>query len=230
MLRWPIAVGLDCGARVSNLTAPEPKRKDHGIRCGQVTAWRSTNNDCVDKVCAGPLLYELLHDGSEDRAIDGFELTFLTTKTFRTVKKGTPKPVRLLRRSPAEIHLVDDLTEWFRNSPKLQEADYLFTRYAPSTGAAKLPKARFINAASKASVTALGFNPSRFSSKSIRIGFATYANSNSMFKEDRNQRAGWVAGSTVPDVYYDREQDGGGILAHSGSAKSVDTGFNQPDL
>jgi hypothetical protein len=163
--------------------------------------------------------------------VTGFELTHLTSKTTRGSKITAPKPVMLLRRSAQESSLVDHLCEWFDNSPLLTSADHLLCRYDPQAqGRARQPRRKEIVTAIKACATDLGYNPTRFSSKSLRIGFATYANANGVDTDARNYRAGWSAGSTVPEAYYAKNADSGGVMAWEGSVEQAGGRFGEQQL
>jgi hypothetical protein len=246
VIHLAIHLSLDCGNRVSNVTAPDGKKaEDHGIKAGSVVAIIKEFADSPEqRIAGGPVLYEhlLLHranplPGSVREfptrfpQVTGFELTHLTSKTTRGSKITTPKPVMLLRRSQQESCLVDQLCDWFAHSSKLASEDHLLCRYDPEAqGRARQPRRKEIVTAIKACATDMGLNPARFSSKSLRVGFATYANANGQAKDARNYRAGWSAGSTVPDAYYAKNTDGGGVLAWEGSVEQVGGRFGVQHL
>jgi hypothetical protein len=82
----------------------------------------------------------------------------------------------------------------------------------------------------KASDQALGLDPTRFSSKSLRIGFATYASANDIAPGLRNSRAGWAPGSTVPDLYYSKDYENGGLFAWEAEAASAGGNYGLAQL
>jgi hypothetical protein len=241
-----IHLSLDCGNRISNVTAPDGKKaNDHGIKAGSVVAIVKEYGDSLEeRIAGGPALYAhmLLHrthplPGSVREfatafpQVTGFELTHYTTKTTRGSKITSAKPVLLLRRSAQESRLVDQLCEWFDHAPRLTAEDHLLCRYPPQgTGKGRQPRRKEIVAAIKACAQALRYDPTRFFSKSLRVGFATYANANGVGADARNYRAGWSAGSAVPDAYYAKNVDCGGVLAWEGAAETEGGRFGEQQL
>jgi hypothetical protein len=203
-----ICVGFDAGPRVSNLTWPEKRKgyepENHCILAHHVTANILLSASATfSKICGGPMLHQ--HLLSYDRNVHpgvlhkfrtpypqviGLELVFYTSKTSRAAKPTTPKPIALQRRSARESQLVDNLLLWFLHSSKLQEDDPLFRRNHPVIDTARMPQRRPIAAAIKAAAAGLGFDSSRFSTKSMRSGFATTATANGMSAVERNYRGG----------------------------------------
>ncbi|KAJ1432968.1 hypothetical protein B484DRAFT_461543, partial [Ochromonadaceae sp. CCMP2298] len=205
-----ICLGMDAGPRVSNLTWPDKKTaEDHCVRAKDVTAnIMLSPTSSFSKIMGGPRLHKHLlaydrrvHPGVQHKFptsfphITGLELVFLTSKTSRATRLTLPKPIALQRRSERESRLVDNLLLWFLHASKLQEEDPLFRRYHPSISTSLLPRRKPIAAAIKASAAALGFDQSRFSTKSMRSGFATTATANGMSAVERNYRGGWTEGS-----------------------------------
>jgi hypothetical protein len=74
----------------------------------------------------------------------------------------------------------------------------------------------------KESAAALKLPAMRFSAKSFRAGAATtMASANHVSDEEISQRAGWVAGSTVPQKHYICRVQGRGPIAVGGSSYGI---------
>jgi hypothetical protein len=240
-----ICLGMDAGPRVSNLPWQDKKTaEDHCVRAKDVTAnIMLSPTSAFSKIMGGPRLHEHLlaydkrvHPGVQHKFptsfphIIGLELVFLTSKTSRATRLTLPKPIALQRRSERESRLVDNLLLWFLHASKLQEEDPLFRRYHPLISNSLLPRRKPIAAAIKASAAALGFDQSRFSTKSMRSGFATTATANGMSAVERNYRGGWTEGSLVPGLHYARNADSMGVFALEGAQAGHPSKFVVPQL
>ena len=125
-------------------------------------------------------------------------LVFVSSKTMRTVKTQS-EPKYIGRRSTAECTLLDDLVSWCVQSGTLDE-DELLTRYAGRDRRSITRKD--VATALKAGAEAIGEDPSRFSTKSLRGGFSTAALEAHIPDEEINLRGGWTLGSKVPRDFY----------------------------
>ncbi|KAJ1384439.1 hypothetical protein B484DRAFT_461462, partial [Ochromonadaceae sp. CCMP2298] len=212
-----ICLGMDAGPRPSNLTWPDKKSaENHCVLARDVTANIMLSPSAgFAKIMGGPRLHQHLatYDGRVHPGVlhgfptpfpqvIGLELVFLTSKTSRATRLTLPKPIALQRRTERESKLVDRLLLWFLHAPRLQEEDPLFRRYHPTMDTSLLPRRKPIAAAIKSAAVALGFDPNRFSCKSMRSGFATTATANGMSAVERNYRGGWTEGSLVPGLHY----------------------------
>jgi hypothetical protein len=235
---------MDAGPRPSNLTWPDKKTaENHCVLARDLTANIMLSPSAgFSKIMGCPRLYQ--HLATYDRGVHpgvphgfptpfpqviGLELVFLTSKTSRATSLTLPKPIALQRRTERESKLVDRLLLWFLHAPRLQEGDPLFRRYHPLMDMSLLPRRKPIAAAIKSAAAELGFDPTRFSCKSMRSGFATTATANGMSAVERNYRGGWTEGSLVPGLNYACTADSLGVFAMdtAGARQASNFGVSQ---
>jgi hypothetical protein len=253
-----VCLGFDSGPRISNLVKPDRKaQEDHGMRAGamEVSFRRSVGGE-LEKLVGGRELHTALQEMRRslrdvERAkgiparrtqtcfpqVERVDFKFVTSKTTRKVRTTVPREVALMRRSPAESRLVDDLLWWVYHSPKLVSSDYLFVRYDPKKdgvregeAGVRQPRRKEVAEAIKKCAAAFRFDPARFSTKSMRVGFATFAESVDMPVLERNDRGGWAVDSIVPVVYYAHRAASRGAFAMAGDPGSQMEGFTMDDL
>jgi len=201
--KWlAVALGYDLGSRIGNVTKKDGNTaEDHCIRSIDVSL-EVINEHGAKVIFQGSESLRLeAAKGLYDQKLDvrrGW-LTLVSSKTVRSLKTQL-LPKVLGRRTPAESQLLDDLVEWMICSGT-KNGDELLTRY-DEQGSRRSITRRDATTALKNGAAAVGLDPKRYSSKSLRGGLATAAAEAGMPKEELNARGGWTPGSKVPSLYY----------------------------
>ena len=104
--------------------------------------------------------------------------------------------------------LIGDVIDWLLKSG-VRGKDELTTRYYG--GNRKVVIRKDVNAVIKAACTRHGLDDNKFSTKSLRSGFATHYSICGGSSVDRDTRGGWTAGSSVPKLHYDHHAPKGAI-------------------
>ena len=207
--KWlAIALGYDMGSRIGNVTRKDGNTaEDHCIRSMDVSV-EIVNKYGAKVVIQGSESLRLeIAKGRADQKLDvrrGW-LTLVSSKTVRSLKTQL-QPKVLERRTPAESQLLDDLVEWMIRSGT-KDTDELLTRY-DEQGSRRSITRNDATTALKKGAAAVGLDPKRYSSKSLRGGLATAAAEAGMPKDELNARGGWTPGSKVPSLYYTSQSAG----------------------
>ena len=94
---------------------------------------------------------------------------------------------------------MDDLVDWLLFSGTGDDDELLTRRLGPKKRS--ITRKDFVSAM-KAAASWVGLDPGRYSSKSLRGGFATAAAAAGMPSDELNLRGGWAQGSRVPGTFY----------------------------
>lgn len=195
------ALCYDSGQRIGNVTRRDGETsEDHCVRTIDVSVELSVPPQQPYFVKgSGALKLEIAAGHlSPKLAVTSARLVLLSSKSGQRVKtQMVPKVIE--RRSLAESELLDDLVEWMLTSGTL-DTDELLTRYHGGSRRSITRKESVI--ALKAGAAALGLDPNKYSSKSLRGGFATAAANAGMSEEELHIRGGWAPGSKVPKAFY----------------------------
>lgn len=192
------------GPRVSNLTPPDgTKKEDHGCKAKDLVFTLASE----EQMAAGA-------EGTVARLavssnVTSACLSYVTSKPGQSKGKGTEKKV-IMRRSPEESQLLDDLVEWVTHA-NLSGDDRLFV---VKIGAKPLHlRAKDIRGGVKNSADRCGVPRRHFSTSSGRKFFATQMSLAGAPREEIRAVGGWSENSTVPDTHYNRASSLRGSLA-----------------
>mmetsp|Transcript_7938 Transcript_7938/g.11218 ORF Transcript_7938/g.11218 Transcript_7938/m.11218 type:complete len:349 (+) Transcript_7938:462-1508(+) len=224
-----VALGYDTGSRVSNLARPDgTNAEDHSLRTCDITFEIADHIRAPFMVRGGEALRLEIVSGHLDYsvAVTKASITLMSSKVVKSLKSQMV-PKILARRSLAESQLLDDLIQWVLYSGT-KDDDYLCTRYLGKELKGRSTTKKDISTALKRGAEALGLDPKKYSSKSLRGGFTTAAKGAAMPEEELLMRGGWAPGSKVPDVFYNtysRNGRGGMAIAQDGRLEERNTGF-----
>jgi hypothetical protein len=137
-------------------------------------------------------VFNRFHQMSKGYRVRSLSLHFYSSKKASGV-------VELVSDDPGDAILVGDVAEWLRRSA-VGSDDYLTDRYF--LGRRKSVTAKAVRSAVKSFCASRGLDPARFSTKSMRSGFATHYSTCGGNAEERNARGLWAKGSTVPERHY----------------------------
>jgi len=199
-----LAFVLTCneGPRISNLTPPDGKKgEDH----------RCIEKDLVftlaggDQIAAGT-------EGTVARLavpndVSSACLTYVSSKPGKAKVKGGEEKKAIMRRSPEEGHLLDDLNEWVLHAD-LASDDRLFV---VKMGKSLQLRAKDIRSGIKESAKRCGVLPCHFSTG--RKFFATQMSLARDPPAEIRAVGGLSAESTVPETHYSRASSLRGSLA-----------------
>ena len=190
--KWiSIGLGYDSGSRVSNVTKRDgPLRPDHCLKAEDISF--SVENKILGTTTivkgGDELKLELPKPGAQ---VTHAALKFWTSKT-------ASKSVSLDRST--EIPLLDDLVQWVRRSG-VRSFDDICTRYWK--GSRRTVTSKDVREAIKGVCVKHGLPSKRYSTKSMRSGFATNYHLCNGDPSERNEGGGWSLSSKVPTTHYD---------------------------
>lgn len=202
--------GFDQSARVSEYTTPEPRASDHCVRVDDLTfclqVGESVKNESGSTVARG---FSAMVDGSVmvQRVIECRVLT------ASSKGKRVTKPKLISRRSPAESNFLDELIFFMARSGAAGD-DELFSM-RDSKGKKTALTGRRVRMAIKETCYLLGLPPKYFSAHSLRKGGITQMRTLGATEEDRRDRGGYSAKSTVMNDTYDYAVGLGPLAAKS---------------
>jgi hypothetical protein len=200
-----MCLGFDSGLRVGQFTIREPGGPDHCI-CVQ---------DCLFSLADGEVkrggleLWGILNRRGA-AWVKECDLDFVTHKSVK-VTKGGIKLKTIGRRSEWENAFLEDWVNWLLEA-RPQGGDELFTIREKGRVVATLRRGEF-NRSVKRVAVANGLPEDKFSSKSLRGGFASHCERSGRTGEERNARGTWAAGSSVPEQHYVSRVGGEGGMA-----------------
>ena len=183
-----IGLGYDGGNRISNVAkGGGPRAPDHCIKAEDILFSVSNPVSGLSSVAEGGerLRKELRLPGS---FVQSAALRFWTaSKTVMLDHKTT-------------LPLLSDLVEWIVRSG-VQANDVLCSRYWD--GRYRAITTKDVRSAIKRVCSGLNLPSSRYSTKSLRSGFATHFTLCEGVVHDRNSSGGWSSKSSVPEAHYD---------------------------
>jgi hypothetical protein len=218
-----VRIGYNSGLRVSNLTAPQGTDEDNCIREHHVMT-RVVGSDGVKMVLKGTVAFATWYSNQEwdmgvpcgplrhrDHVID-VVVSVLADKTDSAAAgHGVAKGID--RCASGSEDLLEEFIEWMVHSGG-RAGERLFARRVAVGRATPSSKRELtrkdITTAIQGMAKLCGLPPTRFSSKSMRIGFATDMHGACVPSADINTQGGWAPRSTVAEEYYCRQVSFGG--------------------
>ena len=218
--RWlAIALGFDSGSRIGQLVLTEKGKENHTLRARDVSF---VMEDGMTWVGGVTLRRVFARQGKEKVAM--VEFAHQTGKTSRMRGQSTLDVKTIMRRTPIESQVVDDLCDWVMNTG-VKEGDEFLTRYHAGTGARKVVTRKEVGEAIKLCAETLELPSQFFSTKSLRKGFASHCEAVKVPEEDRNKRGSWAVGSKVPQNHYVSTIGAkGGLALMDGEEKGITGG------
>ena len=225
-----IMLGLDFGMRPSNLLRGD-YRKYQGIRmrnphclrmkelCFVVEAVYGENDETEEKVIMAHEWGEYVLERKSFKP-DYAIFRLLSTKTTTRLKdsdkvEAAGKARYLGRRTPEESDHLDALAEWCQMCRSGAE-DPVFARYGIKSRRQKFLRSTDVVGPLRSAAIELGMDPQRFSSKSMRVTYASVASAAEV-SSDEMTSMGWSKGSKVPHSVYSRA-----AIVRNTSALSLD--------
>jgi hypothetical protein len=209
-----IGLGFDSGSRIGSVTLKDgPTASDHCIRAKHVS-FELVHDQTGESICraGGESFRQWYQKG-------GYTVKYVTClyHTSKTAHKRTS----LDAEDEGDNLLIRDLVEWVMRSGVRAE-DELTTRYFQ--GARKVTIRKDTVTAIKEACGRLGLDPSRFSTKSLRSGFATQYAVSGGEARDRCLQGGWTQGSATPAAHYDNHVPKGALSLGLSSKRSLSLG------
>lgn len=208
-----ICLGFDSGKRVGNLTLRDGNsRQDHCLRANSVLFRFLITASGEDRtIPAGTRLREQL------ASIGHYELISICLHYDTT--KTVANSVVLEADEAGDAVVMEDLLEWVLKSG-VEENDELLTRYWMSESGAipsrKVVTRKAVREAIKETCKSFGLDEKRFSTKSMRSGFASAYKACGEEDADRNALGGWARSSKVPDKHYTTKKPIGAMSLGAG--------------
>jgi hypothetical protein len=147
------------------------------------------------------------------------DTVYVTHKMSKQFKDKAIKVKSVERRSLEESQMLEDACLWFAHAGT-QASDEIFTRYCEK-GRRRVLRRQDIGKGLKKLARKCGLNDKYFSSKSLRLGYASHCKAIGVSKEERNERGTWAKNSTVPDEVYQYEIGNKGALAYGLKGKGL---------
>mmetsp|Transcript_756 Transcript_756/g.1022 ORF Transcript_756/g.1022 Transcript_756/m.1022 type:complete len:303 (-) Transcript_756:84-992(-) len=224
-----VGLGYDTGSRVSNLARPDgSEATDHCLRTYDVAFEIADHMRAPFTVRGSEALRREIVSGHLDYSsvVSKASITLMSSKVVKSLKSQMV-PKILARRSITESQFLDDLIQWVLYSGT-KDNDYLCTRYWSTDHKGRATTRKDVSSALKRGAEALGLDPKKYSSKSLRGGFTTAAKDAAMPEKELLMRGGWVPGSKVPDVFYNtysKSGRGGMAIAQDKEVEEDYTGY-----
>lgn len=209
-----ILLGFDSGKRVSNLTVPDgPLASPHGIKARHVLVSLRDGQGRKRTVIGGEAFRK--YEGCEYEVLS-LRLMYMTTKT-------SDNQVVLQASDVGDAGVIRDLVEWMMLS-EVRSDDVLTSHRRTRNAEVKGVTSKSVRYAIKASCSFFGLDEKRFSTSSMRKGFATMYSICGGNAEYRNLVGGWAAGSKIPQKHYIHAGPKGvfSVAAQSGVGLSVE--------
>ena len=225
-----VALGFNFGARICHLTlAPKSKdgeqiKTDHALRTGDIKFYVGKEIGKQKVFKGGEELRRFLGKDfmRKIKEVEFAELSFLTSKTVRTVVTNIVDVKNIGRNTKEEVQLLDDLCLWIVMAKPLAE-DPIFTRYHARGKRVdrKVVTAQFINLCIKQLAKCLGLPEKMFSSRSLRSGLASHMKAMNISEEEVNKVGGWAEKSRVATKHYTHREGTTGSLATTMPGRAV---------
>ena len=195
--RWlVIALGFDSGSRIGQLTLAEKGGEDHTLRARDVTFVMKDGSAWVGDSSFRDILMEQGKAG-----VQLVDIEKVTGKTSKGRNTSTVNVDTIMRRTPAESQVVDDLCDWVMWSG-VKQNDPFFTRYDPLSGSRKVVTRKEVTQEIKGCARRRGMPEGLFCTRSLRKGYATHSKAVGVAREDMLARGAWSDRSTVPETHY----------------------------
>ena len=204
-----ICLGFDSGKRVGNLTLQDGKsREDHCLRAGRVLLRFVILPSNVHKEMSAGSQFRIVWAEACGRArLLSIVMFFDTTKTVANT-------VCLRVEEAGDAVIMEDMLEWVLRSG-VEEGDEFLTRYwaggPGGSSSRKVVTRKSVREAIKAACMEFGLDEKRFSTKSMRCGFASAYEACGGEDGDRNLLGGWSSSSKVPDRHYTTKKPKGAM-------------------
>ena len=206
------AVAYDTGSRPGNVRKVDGKGKeDHCIRAGDIVFTAEYEGNSI-RLRGGEQIRSFLGvDDDGRRRINSERLAGVKSVGIRLVTSKTSNKVRapiksweIGRGSPPEEMLMSDLCRFMVMSG-VKEGDPFCSRYAVDKKGevnCKTVTSKDLGVAVKKAARALNLPADKFSSKSLRSGFASQMSECQVPEEQFIPRGGWSSKSSVPKKHY----------------------------
>lgn len=195
-----LQLGMDTGRRIGSLThKPSLASEDHCIRTEDLHFIIPGSSLTLP---AGPAYRDyMMKHRPPFHSITRCNIYFYTQKTTSASHVILDKPIVVGRNTPLESELLDHLIMWTLINAN-DGGDELFTRRI-GNGLKKVLLRKDVVDAIKYIAVKHSLNPKRFSSHSLRRGFATMTEYHGTAITNF-MRAGWKPSSKVPQINYSR--------------------------